>query len=156
VSDAEIVNIPFPFDDDQKAKMENDEMTLEITDTETTVYDDAESENIPLNETASTVIYKSKPFSEHPVVKKLHSLFKLNQLCGYLVLLKLHNTHQQEDILPMVDDSSNSLEKTNDDVMNTASLLDAPSPSGRMFSSPSSAYSLNTFQLSSTVTKDPR
>jgi hypothetical protein len=139
VTDAEIVKIPFPFDDDQPIILENG-----------TNSEEEEENNAP-----------NKPFTEHPIVLKLHSQLKLDQLCGYLVLIKLHNS--QQDI--QLDDSANSREQSSkidenagEEENNILGGLLAPSPSNSgMFHSPqNSMYSLNTFQLSSSISKDPK
>ena len=141
VTDAEIVKIPFPFDDEQQQQI--------ILENGTNEEKEEEENNAPPN----------KSFTEHPIVLKLHSQLKLDQLCGYLVLIKLHNS--QQDI--QLDDSANEQSSKIDECPgeeennNLGGLL-APSPSNSgMFHSPqNSMYSLNTFQLSTSISKDPK
>jgi len=84
----------------------------------------------------------------------LQSSLGLDYLCGYIVLLKLHNTDDPSQ--PSFEDEENN--DKNESEQQRPSDNDEFSTSNRstLIPSPNSAYSLSVFQLSNTITKDPK
>ncbi|CAK5011177.1 unnamed protein product [Meloidogyne enterolobii] len=136
VSDAEIVNVPFPFDIESEERIING--SIQTTERE------QQQSNIEC----------LQPFTRHPVVQRLQSSLGLDYLCGYIVLLKLHNTDDPSQ--PLFEDEENN--DKNESEQQRPSENDEFSTSNRstLIPSPNSAYSLSVFQLSNTITKDPK
>ncbi|KAL7077601.1 hypothetical protein ACQ4LE_002842 [Meloidogyne hapla] len=134
ISDAEIVNVPFPFD--------------------------VEGEESDINGTFQTIeceqqqpsVESLQPFIKHPVVQRLKSSLGLEYLCGYIVLLKLHNTDDGISFQP----EDNENDKNEGEQRSPENDEFSASNRSAMIPSPNSAYSLSVFQLSNTIAKDPK
>jgi hypothetical protein len=92
------------------------------------------------------------PFTKHPVVQRLQSSLGLDYLCGYIVLLKLHNTDDAIYFYSSLEDNENSEKNESEQ----RSFENDESNRSAMIPSPNSAYSLSVFQLSNTIAKDPK
>lgn len=84
MSDAEIVNVPFPFEDGEAEEEKDQPETDDLPEEE----NHPESDHLPEDR-------KPEPFHRHPIVLKLRKLLQLDHLCGYIVLLKL-NHHRRD------------------------------------------------------------
>uniref|UniRef100_A0A183CMN2 General transcription factor IIH subunit 4 n=1 Tax=Globodera pallida TaxID=36090 RepID=A0A183CMN2_GLOPA len=110
ISDAEVVNVPFPFLDD---KADNDLDTETADEVRTAV---ASADGQPVRGLSDCIrrggaVHEQPPsFSRHPSLQKLRELFQLDYLCGYIVLLKLHHRpHSPPSLVKCSSPSSSSL-----------------------------------------------